>query len=216
MININTSTPIIGIYKITSPTSKIYIGQSIHIYNRWQHYYRLDCKQQPILYNSLLKHGVEQHVFELIEECSLEQLDEHETYWKQYYIKLKYKVMFCELYDKGGGPRSEETRKKISNALKNHSQYYTEEVKNKISISKKGKRIGVKHTESTKQKMSINRKGKIGKPKTPIIQYDKQGNFIKEWPGIVDAQKIMKLTTIPEHLRGVRKYAGGFIWKYKS
>ena len=42
------------IYKITSPSQKVYIGQSRNIQNRVQNYKRLDCKKQPILYKSLI------------------------------------------------------------------------------------------------------------------------------------------------------------------
>ena len=45
MINIQSSTPVVGIYKITSPSGKIYIGQSIDIQKRFKHYKQLhNCK----------------------------------------------------------------------------------------------------------------------------------------------------------------------------
>ena len=62
---------IIGIYKITSPTNRIYIGSSNDIYNRWCSYKNLKCKSQTKLYNSLLKYGAENHIFEIIENCSI-------------------------------------------------------------------------------------------------------------------------------------------------
>ena len=36
----------IGIYKITNPKGKIYIGQSINIENRFKVYKRYNCKGQ--------------------------------------------------------------------------------------------------------------------------------------------------------------------------
>ena len=49
----------IGIYKITSPSNKIYIGQSINIERRFNSYKNLShCKQQIKLYNSLQKYLV--------------------------------------------------------------------------------------------------------------------------------------------------------------
>lgn len=71
----------IGIYKITSPTEKVYVGQSINIERRWKSYKKLQCKQQTIIYRSLVKHGWINHRFEVIEECSIEQLNEREAYW---------------------------------------------------------------------------------------------------------------------------------------
>jgi hypothetical protein len=54
---------IIGIYKITSPSNKIYIGQSNNILYRWKYCYKkLNCKSQRHLYNSLMKYGFDNHV----------------------------------------------------------------------------------------------------------------------------------------------------------
>lgn len=58
----------IGIYKITSPNNRIYIGQSWNIEKRFKNYEILDCKGQPKLYNSLKKYGPKNHKFEIIKE----------------------------------------------------------------------------------------------------------------------------------------------------
>ena len=70
--------------------------------------------------------------------------------------------------------------------------------------------IGKKMSESAKKKMGDNQK-------LPILQYDIQGNFIKEWDGIVDASKAMSKhsTNIARCCQGKFKQAYGFIWKYK-
>lgn len=47
----------IGIYKITSPSNKIYIGQSIDIDKRKEYYSKLRCQGQRRLFYSLQKHG---------------------------------------------------------------------------------------------------------------------------------------------------------------
>ena len=72
---------ICGIYKITSPVNKIYVGQSINIYKRWLSYKRLCCKSQRKIYNSLKKHGVQNHKFEIIIECKKEKLNELEKFY---------------------------------------------------------------------------------------------------------------------------------------
>lgn len=64
-----------GIYKITSPSGKIYIGQSIDIEKRWNHYRRMHCKRQPCLYNSFLKYGYDNHIFEMIFTINQPNLD---------------------------------------------------------------------------------------------------------------------------------------------
>ncbi len=73
-----------GIYKITSPNGKIYIGKSINIEKRWNAYKLYNCKGQRQLYNSLKKYKYENHIFEIIHICEKEKLDDAESY----YIKL--------------------------------------------------------------------------------------------------------------------------------
>lgn len=54
------------VYMITSPTSRIYVGSTQDVDERWGKYFKLNCKDQPKLYNSLCKHGVENHIFEVV------------------------------------------------------------------------------------------------------------------------------------------------------
>lgn len=73
----------IGIYKITSPSGLIYIGQSINIHKRFSAYKKLDCNNQPKLKRSLLKYGYANHTFEIIEECSIELLNDRERFYQE-------------------------------------------------------------------------------------------------------------------------------------
>lgn len=147
----------IGIYKITSSSGKIYVGQSINIYKRWKYYTDLKCKNQIKLYNSLLKYGVDQHKFEIIEECSEDQLEEKEIYWGE-----KYKVLTEGLNLRLGNKRgkwSEETLLKMSLSQKGKikGDYHTQDFKNRISNIQKGNknRLGITHNEETKQKIGL-------------------------------------------------------------
>ena len=56
--------------------------------------------------------------------------------------------------------------------------------------------------------------GKSGPPKKPILQYSKEGEFIREWPSASDVQFVNR-KSIVECLSGRNKTAGGFVWKYK-
>lgn len=69
---------------------------------------------------------------------------------------------------------------------------------------------GKKMSESAKKKMSDSQK-------LPILQYDLNGNFIKEWDGVIDATKAVgkHSTNIVRCCQGKFKQAYGFIWKYK-
>jgi group I intron endonuclease len=79
----------VGIYKITSPTGKVYIGQSTNIANRWNDYHKLRAKGQVKLYNSLLKHGPKKHTYEVLLECDQSSLNKEERYYQEYYNTLQ-------------------------------------------------------------------------------------------------------------------------------
>ena len=156
---------ICGIYKITSPSGKIYIGQSRDINRRKRNYKNCRCKNQIILYNSLLKHGLDNHIFEIICECSELELNKLES------INIKKFNTFNSEYGMNltsGGDHSKhsnETKRKISK--RNKGRVCSEGTKRKISIANKGKRLGMKSSKETKIKLSISHKGKgLGKKLT--------------------------------------------------
>ena len=88
----------IGIYKITSPSGKIYIGQSIDIKKRWKRYANLSgVEGQRRLYRSLKKYGFDNHNFEILIECDFEQLNELERYYQDIYNVLGENGLNCVL-----------------------------------------------------------------------------------------------------------------------
>jgi group I intron endonuclease len=164
----------IGIYKITSPTNKIYVGQSIDIEKRFKQYKRLDCKKQPKLYNSFSKHGVENHIFEILEECSLDELNIKEVFWKQKYNTIS-EGLNCELFDIGQGPRSSQVKDKISKSMTGKTK--TEEHCKNLSLAKMG------IPSSRKGKPDLKQKGKAkpgagGKGQPKVGAGPKRGNKI--------------------------------------
>jgi group I intron endonuclease len=79
----------IGIYKITNPINEVYVGQSRKIQRRKnEHFSDKECKHFK-LKESFLKYGKENHLFEVIEECSIRLLNERERYWQDYYNVLE-------------------------------------------------------------------------------------------------------------------------------
>jgi len=75
-----------GIYQITNPEGKTYIGLSKDIKNRWESYkhYTGIAKNSSIKF-SLKKYGYENHKFEILEEVQGDgkKLRERERYWIQ-------------------------------------------------------------------------------------------------------------------------------------
>lgn len=141
----------IGIYKITSPSGRIYIGQSVDIEKRINSYKRLDCKKQPRLYNSLLKYGPDNHFFEVVEECEIIHLNHSERYWQDYFDCLS-NGLNCRLQSTSdkSGRLSIETKLKISKNRKGIAAKYlnNEERLKKISKSLTGKKLSDAHRKS--------------------------------------------------------------------
>lgn len=129
----------IGIYKITSPTGKINIGQSWNIKKRKNSYKYLECKKQTKIYNSLKKYGFENHLFEVIHELPIditqEILDNYEIFYWQQYKDCGFEMM--NIRDPGkGGKLSEETKRKISEVKKASLKGITSKVCKKCEIEK--------------------------------------------------------------------------------
>lgn len=112
---------ITGIYKITSPSGRVYIGYSTDIRKRWLSHKYFHTKRICRLYNSFKKYGVDSHVFEVIEECEVDKLKERERYWQDYYnVLCQHKGLNCRLTGtKDRDPVfSKETRKKMSDYMR--------------------------------------------------------------------------------------------------
>lgn len=178
---------------------KSYIGQtSQKTYQRWGKsgkQYRLQSK----FYNAIKKYGWDNFEHVILEENieSLEKANEREIYWISCYnsVKAGYNCSFG-----GGGIK------------------------------------GVPCSEDNKIKMSIQRKGsgnpmfgrhpksefKKGVPNVrmskKVLQYDLNGNFIKEWPSIAEASRFLKTSNqnIVKVCQGKRNKCAGYIWRYKT
>lgn len=110
---------IIGIYKITSPSGRIYIGQTINYKKRIYKYKILQCKSQRKLYNSFMKYGFKNHIIELIEECNIESLNERERYYQDYYNVVGKKGLNCKLQECDG--KSGELSNEVKYNMKQNS-----------------------------------------------------------------------------------------------
>jgi group I intron endonuclease len=216
------------IYKITNKENGMnYIGQTIQsLEDRWRQHRK---KSSTCLYlkRAFEKYGIDNFIFEMICSCDNEELDK---------LEIQYMTEFNSIVPNGynlreggnSGRHNEETKRKISQALKgrtdiiNHQlgKPVTEETKKKISDALKGRtdiirnhcrNIGMHHTEKAKNKMSESHKKKIN-------QYDLDNNFIKTFNSIADAA--IEINTCRDNIgrvcSGRNKTAAGFIWKYNE
>ena len=126
------------IYKITSSKNRVYIGQTVNFKVRFNKYKRLDCKNQRKLYNSLLKHGVEKHKFEIICECDVNDLNDKERYYQDLYNstnKFGLNIRLTKSNDRKGT--------------------FSEETKLKMSIAKIGKKRSPEVCKAISEKMKL-------------------------------------------------------------
>ena len=85
----------IGIYKITNTiNNKCFIGQFIQIGRRGNNRRITLTKINDICYNyplyqALRKYGLRNFTFEVLEECSQEELNIREQYWINFYDSYK-------------------------------------------------------------------------------------------------------------------------------
>jgi group I intron endonuclease len=128
---------ICGIYKITSPSGKIYIGQSYNIYKRWKGYKKDNVKNQRKLYHSFLKYGVENHKFEVIHTCKEEELN---TLEEKYVLEFKCVEEGLNIRYGGGnkGKLSSEYKDKIRNKLKGTKRSEESIKKHRLTLQKNG------------------------------------------------------------------------------
>jgi group I intron endonuclease len=58
---------LIGVYELTSPSGKVYVGQSWNIEKRFNKYKNLNCQRQRKLFNSLSKYEFKNHKIKILE-----------------------------------------------------------------------------------------------------------------------------------------------------
>lgn len=160
-----------GIYKITNPSGKMYIGRSVNVEKRWRDYLKLRCKEQALIYNSLTKYGVENHTFEIIELCDEDALNDREIYYITLFDTLN-KNIGLNLREGGGhGKFSEESKKKMGSWQRGRK--FTEEHKAKVRMSKERNNslrpfLNKHHTQEAKDKISKAHAGKILSEETKL------------------------------------------------
>ena len=195
------------IYKHTSPNGKIYIGvtREENLNRRWQN--GKGYESCPLFWNAIQKYSWDNFIHEVIEEdVPIEQINERESYWIAYYKSNNRKFGY-NIEEGGHAYRtfSDETRKKISEALKGRPK--TPEHREKLRQANLGKKLPKERAE----------KAARGHWK-PVIQLDLEGNFIAEYPSIKEAcvKTGANGAGISACRRGEQKTHHGYRWVYKE
>ena len=231
----------IGIYKLTSPSGKSYIGQSIDIDNRFCKYKNKKCKEQRALYNAICKYGFENFDIDII--YSSKYFDKCKNILNKLefgYIR-KLNTMHPNGYNlKDGGNSngrlSDETKRRIG--IGNLGKKHPHSIESKLKISKA--LTGTNRPQCVKDKISKSNSGKIRsndfknflktvnigrtqskdtiskrilKINKPILMYSSDGVFIREFSSIKEASIKcgFNRTGISKCLNGIQKTSKSFI-----
>jgi hypothetical protein len=107
------------IYKITSPSGKVYVGQTIHTLEERIKGHKKVSSNCTLLKRAISKYGDEM-VYEIIEEVPHELLDEREIYWIKYYNSLAPNGYNCSSGGNSKKELSDLLKDNISKGLKNN------------------------------------------------------------------------------------------------
>lgn len=158
---------LICVYKITSPSGKVYIGQTVHFRRRVTAHIKDSINLNTILYRSFSKYGILNHSLELIEVLDdKELLDEREIYWIEHYQSFFKNLLGMNLTQGGKGVKGKQLSEKQKLLLieANKNRVWTEEQRQALSLRTKNKTWkmkegyispskGIPRTEEVKQKI---------------------------------------------------------------
>lgn len=131
----------IGIYKITNKINNhCYIGQSRQIEQRWKNHIvasnnQNDQRYEYPLYRAFRKYGISNFDFSVLEECSINDLDNKEIYWISC-LNPEYNQTVGENYKIVPKKLSIEQVKEIQNILSSSKDISHMELAYKYNVSK--------------------------------------------------------------------------------
>lgn len=218
----------IGIYKITNTTNgKCYIGQSRDIEARWaKHLSAYKSSPEWALYKAFKKYGIDAFSFEVIEECTIEELNEREIYWIAHFDSFNngYNMTL-------GGEACNGTNDKVvyqydlsGNFIKEYKSAHEAARENNIQFTNICKVCRGERKTAGGFGWSYTKTENIGPIKTKrlgdgaVLQFTKEGEFVAEYSSAKEARRQTGIndTTIGLVCKGKGKTAGGFVWKYKN
>lgn len=193
-----------GIYMITSPSGKSYIGRSLNLEERLNKYKNLLCSDQQYIYHAILKYG-----------------------WDNMKVTILYSEERNELSNDTLNRLEEEFIEKFNTLIPNgynlktggNQPLLSKETKEKMSIAKIGKRFSEEH----RKKLSIaQNKEKVKRKKSlthrrSVVQLSIQGEFIKEWYSLTEASESLNISRSSIYQSCRKGYiAHGHKWKYNN
>lgn len=226
----------VTIYKIISPSGRIYIGQTLNLKRRLQEYKRLKCTAQKLLYASFLKYRFDSHIIEVIEIVSLGQADLKEIH----YIKTLNTYKTKQGLNLTPGGKRPATKPSAEHYKAKKVYQYTLEglfikkwncIKDvQHSLGFNSNRIGMSIRDEisaygfiwsfVKENKQPYVKNTGGHAPISVGQYDLEGNLLAVYPSIFNASKVSGIdrvairNSINKKLKRKSRYP--FVWKLMS
>lgn len=198
------------IYKHTSPSGKVYIGQTcMNVWVRWLHNGK-GYMRNPIFWKAIQKYGWDNFTHEIL----LEGLSKSEANYAEIYLIKWYKLHNMSYNCTAGGDGTlglTPWNKGLKGWLTpwNKGKHLSEETKTKISQHKRGHKYGPQSEEHIRHKAE--------KRKVPIVQVDINNPMIwKEWPSAKDVEDCLKFNrkNIGQSVTNRSIHAYGYFWFY--
>lgn len=167
------------IYKYTSPSNKVYIGQTVNEKDRRRKFLNKEnvSYSGPKINKAIEKYGAENFKYEVIFAI--------ESYNKDEIIKIlnEKEKYFIKLFDS---------------------------IDNGYNLSEGGRTNNFISEES--------KQSRINKIQKPILQYNLEGEFIREWKSSKEAANTLNISSgnICQVLKKVRYQSNGYIFIYKT
>lgn len=187
-------------YKITSPTNRSYVGQTVNITKRLASYRRLSCKNQPRLYRSLKFHTFARHTVAVLHVGEYDQTDANEI--EEHYIKIH------KAHRSKGGLNC---RTGGSPALRPSADFKTAVSKGVSRYFRKMELKGTLEDYKAKQREGIR------KLMRSVIQLTLDGEEVQRFESVTSAANHVGTTVskIGDAIKGRgRKSTRGFKWAY--
>jgi len=187
------------IYKLTFPSEKSYIGQTICDIHK-----RLEKHQYASSGCVAVRNAIQKYGWEKVEKEWYEVPDEDLNFYEEMLVALLGTLSpgGYNLKEGGGnGKPSEESRQKMSEA----------------KTGEKHPMYGKEHTEETKKKMSDAHTGKEHTNSKKVYQYKLDGTYVNEFYSSGEAARALEKNNgskIRSCACGDRKTAYGFKWSY--
>lgn len=203
------------IYSILNKSNgKIYIGQTIQKPNKRksEHFTRLRRNEHdnPHLQNAFNKYGEDSFEFNIIENCSIDKLNDNEEWWIDYFNSTNPDIGYN--LQSGGDSNytvSEETRKKQSEALKG----YKHSIESRINMSnaRKGIVFSDEHKKNISKSKSKakNTTGFYRVFKDKDSRYSQGFRYVYKW---TENGSKKKLTSVSLDKLQKKVIANGLLW----